>query len=165
MILATTKSIGRMVRWYAKVGMSRVRTGKITGITPEQDVIVKFNDSENDETLRQEDLNWVSGNNEADRSIFKKETVFTVDYNDLDNLLEGIYGFPVECTACWEQGNYSAKELNIDGDIDDWEEKELKSFKKDGTNKSRYGLPQLLMNDLCRQDKIESGTYMVDIFW
>lgn len=166
MIKATTKSIGRRINWYAKTGMSRVRSGIITGITPELDVVVEFNDTEFTETHKPEALNWLSGDDNSDlgKDMFKKEVVFTVDYNDLEYYLESQFGYPPECLACWEQGNDTTKEMNIDGDCSDWDDGELEKFKKDG-KASSWGLPELLMNDLCRRNIVEKGTYMVNVCW
>jgi len=98
------------------------------------------------------------------QELFKQESFFTIDYSKFDELIKEEHGdLGFECVDALEIGNDSCYELHIDGKVDKWEEKGLTEFIERGTYD--YGTPSILLNDLCRQEKITPGNYLIRVSW
>ena len=62
-----------------------------------------------------------------------------------------------------EANNDSDYSFDVDGKIEDYEEKELEKFK---ANSNRTGwITQTLLDDLCRQGLIPKGVYLIQVCW
>ena len=94
---------------------------------------------------------------------FAQETHFTIDYGDLDEIIQEEYNCP-NFTSCLGQSNDSRLTFHIDGNLNRFDEEELQEFLRDH-DQDEYGTTRLLMNDLCRKGKIESGHYLISISW
>lgn len=87
--------------------------------------------------------------------------VFFVDYGDLDKFIN--YHYPnlktkFEFVADEEMSNDSDKVIHIDGEIDEYEEGEL----KEGEGMYRT---HIFLNDACRRGLLEEGTYIIEVCW
>lgn len=91
----------------------------------------------------------------------KKQIVYSIKYNDLDNILSKEYEHSFETAL--DQPNDSVLNISVNGILDKWEEQELVEFKN--TGKQMYSTLKILLNDLCRQNKIPSGSYIIIICW
>lgn len=92
------------------------------------------------------------------------KTVFEVDYSDLDNFIEEVYGHQYEIVGAEECGNYCSKTYNIKKEaLDDYDVKRLNEFIANG--KYQYLSPNVLLTDCCNRDLIPAGEYLIDIFW
>ena len=94
---------------------------------------------------------------------FETKTYFTIDYGDLDEIIQSEYNCP-DFTSALAQSNDSTLELLIDGKFDNWDELALLEFIR-SESQEEYGTVRLLMNDLCRKGKIDSGNYLISICW
>lgn len=108
-------------------------------------------------------------NKEAIQQKIKKQELFVVDSFDLDDIIAAV--FP---EAKWEHGDFNCSkeagndtsiEVTVNPDHDgDWEAGEL-AKNLAGERCSGYGDPDLLMNEMCRRELIEPGTYIVHVCW
>ena len=90
-----------------------------------------------------------------------KETVFKVDYRDIEELIEEEYGKRFELVADQLASNDSTIEI-CDVNPDDIDEDVIKEFIETG----HYSfLLNSLMNDLCKNGHIEAGDYIITICW
>ena len=94
---------------------------------------------------------------------FVQETYFTIDYGDLDEIIQEEYNCP-NFTSVLGQSNDSTIDLTITGDFDNWDELSLLEFLKDHYQ-DEYSTTRILMNDLCRKGLIEPGNYLISICW
>lgn len=93
----------------------------------------------------------------------KQESVFTVDYNDLDKAIQKHFGRPeYECVADEEWNNYSAYDFNVDGKLDDWDMKKLAGWITTGKNTPSV---RTILNKMCSDSAIQAGKYIVKVFW
>jgi len=104
--------------------------------------------------------------------MFKPETktVFTVDYHEIEKLIDEHYGekagfkerFNLACIE--EQGNDTDYNIFVEkGEIDDeYDQEYLKPY-----NNGRYRnySTQTFLNDLCDKDIIPEGDYLINISW
>lgn len=95
--------------------------------------------------------------------IGKKKTVVEVDYDELESLIECVYGREVELVVSEEWGNYEAHTFSADGKLDKYEEAALLKFQEEGY--ASFGITRVLLNDLVRKGEIEASEYVVSIFW
>ena len=87
------------------------------------------------------------------------KVVVHCDAHDVEIVLEKEYGFKeYSIVASEECGNYCSLEFTVDGEIDKWDEKELKDRKE-------LYCTRLYLNDLARQGKIQKGFYIIDVSW
>jgi hypothetical protein len=98
------------------------------------------------------------------KNPFKKEVIFRADSSDLDNFINKEYGTKIyEFVADQESGNDVSHSFTVSGKLSDWDKKALKKF---NVHYPAGGpITHILLNDLCRQGKIESGRYIVDVCW
>lgn len=92
---------------------------------------------------------------------FEKQIVYSIEYSDLDNLIEKIYD--VEFESAFFQRNDSTLSVSVDGTLSDYDQKDLVEFFSTGIQK--YNTLCLLLNDMCRKDMIEPGNYIINICW
>jgi len=93
----------------------------------------------------------------------EKKTVFKVDYNDLDDFISEVYGHRYEIVADEELSNYSSKEYHVEQEeLSDYNMKSLREFTEEG--RGMYNA-RLILVDLCNKGLIETGDYVIDIFW
>jgi hypothetical protein len=91
---------------------------------------------------------------------FKKESYFTIDYSDLDEIISAEYG-ESDFTTALGQSNDSTLEFYIDGTFD---YDEVEAFIKD-KEFDEYSTTSNLLNHLCAKDKIDAGFYLISICW
>lgn len=94
---------------------------------------------------------------------FVQETYFTIDYGDLDEIIQAEYENE-DFTCVLGQHNDSTLEFSIDGQFEDWEENNLQRYLKD-FNQDEWNTTRWLMNDLCRKGLIWPGNYLIQICW
>lgn len=94
----------------------------------------------------------------------KKETVFSVEYYDLDKFIKDEFGFDeFEVVAIEELNNDSVKSIIVNGNLYEWDEKDIKNILESKEPKMyRTGL---LMNYLCKIGKIQPGKYIIKVSW
>ena len=93
----------------------------------------------------------------------EKKTVFKVDYGDLDDFISEVYGHEYEIVADEELSNYSSKEYHVEQEeLSDYNMKSLREFTEEG--RGMYNA-RLILVDLCNKGLIETGDYVIDIFW
>lgn len=91
-----------------------------------------------------------------------KVTHIKVKYDDLDRFIEHIYGVDeYSFVAEQEANNYSSYDFTVDGELDEWDEEELRKFVE---KKSDCG-PATILNDMCRREIIEPGEYLIEVYW
>ena len=94
---------------------------------------------------------------------FVQETYFTIDYGDLDEIIQEEYNCP-NFTSALGQSNDSTLNIPIDGDFCNLDQQELEQFLEDHDQDDRT-TTRLLMNDLCRKGLIWPGNYLIQICW
>jgi hypothetical protein len=93
----------------------------------------------------------------------EKKTVFKVDYGDLDDFISEVYGHEYEIVADEELSNYSSKEYHVEQEeLDDYDMNSLRKFTEEG--KGQFNA-RLILTDLCNKGLIETGDYIIDVFW
>lgn len=92
----------------------------------------------------------------------KVVTFFEVDYSDLEEFIKQEYGQEFNVACDQEACNDSCEEVSVNGDIREYQERNIQEFKDTGIHSY---LLHALMNDLARQGKISKGEYKVDISW
>jgi hypothetical protein len=90
------------------------------------------------------------------------KTVIKVNYFDLEEEVFAVFGQRYEFVADQECGNDSDHTFSVDGSVDKYEQAKLEEFR--ATGRSRY-LADALLNDLCRQGRIEPGSYIIHVSW
>ena len=95
---------------------------------------------------------------------FKKRTVISGDYYELEELVMKHYGQEWSLCADQEMGNDSTFEttLTTDAALDEWQVSDVAKFK--ATGKGMY-LADALMQDLCNAGLLEPGEYTIRISW
>jgi len=95
--------------------------------------------------------------------ITDKKTYFEVDWHDFEDLVKKVYGQDYEFVADQECGNDSSHTFSASSkELDEYEAERVKEFKDTGEYNYLAGE---LFNDLCRQGKIEEGSYIVNVCW
>lgn len=95
----------------------------------------------------------------------KKSMVFEVDYYDLDTFINDYYGTGdrYEIVADDELMNDISKKFNIrKRELGQYDMNKIAAFKNGG--RGSY-MTHTLLTDLCNNDVIEPGTYLVNISW
>ena len=62
-----------------------------------------------------------------------------------------------------EANNDSDYSFNVDGKVDDRDEKRLEAFRKDSLSQSF--MTRMLLNDLCKKGLIPEGVYLIRVSW
>lgn len=94
---------------------------------------------------------------------FKKVEYFEIDYSDLDNIINTEY--PVikyECAL--DQHNDSYFTVHVDGLIN-WKDEFLLTNLLVNSHTQDYRTTRILLNDMCRNGKIEAGNYLINVSW
>lgn len=95
---------------------------------------------------------------------FCEKTYNVVDYHEVEKAIQDFYGideFSVPCDL--ETSNDTNHSFTIDGKLDQYDLVDLAEFKKE--LKQTYWRTPLLMNDLCRNDIIPPGDYLISVSW
>lgn len=96
---------------------------------------------------------------------FKKVTFFEMDSNDFDRLVKILYPFlkKYEFVPIQEANNYSYYDFDVNGKLDEWDLKKWEESKNSGKfpTFSNY----TLLNKMCKDGFIESGKYIIKVFW
>lgn len=95
--------------------------------------------------------------------IGKKKTFIEIDYHDVDELAERVYGHNPEIVASEGWNNDEEHSMMIDGKLDKWDEESLLKFQE--TGRAGFGITGVLLNDLARRGEIEVGEYLVNVCW
>ena len=90
--------------------------------------------------------------------------IMKVQYRELEKLVLETYGFR-EYSVCAEEelGNGSNMTVDVDGDIDEFDEEDLQQMIV--TKEAKKYSTHILMNDLYRKGLIPKGEYLVQIYW
>lgn len=62
-----------------------------------------------------------------------------------------------------EANNDSDYSFDVDGKIDDYDKERLERFKKDSN--SEGWMTQIFLDDLCKQELIPKGAYLIKVCW
>ena len=93
-----------------------------------------------------------------------KKTVLKVSYNDLETFIFEVYGAEYEILPGEECSNGSHKKYLVEKEV-------LDEYDLERLNNWRMGedIPDFLLStiltDLCNNDKIEAGEYIVNVSW
>lgn len=95
----------------------------------------------------------------------RQETVFSVDYGDLEEFIKHIYGNKQYEFACAEEvSNDTIKRYKVDKkeEISDYDLKKLNSFK---AGNFESWITRLLLQDMVNNGILQPGTYSIDVCW
>ncbi len=95
----------------------------------------------------------------------EKEEFWTVSYHELDELVKETYGHDFEVVAALELSNDSCAEVRVDKEQerDEWTQRQWTEWIEDG--EYSYGTTGQILNDLCRQEIIPEGRYLIRVCW
>lgn len=93
---------------------------------------------------------------------FTIKTYFEIWYGDLDEILRTEYDAP-DYTVTLSQSNNSKIVISVENLPSNYEDSDLAEFLK--TKSQEYYTTQMLLNDLCRQGKIDAGNYLINVSW
>lgn len=91
----------------------------------------------------------------------KKKVVFEVDYTDLEEFIEEVYGHSIELVADQEWNNDESHPISISKKALSNPSK-IKVFKE--TGKGDW-LMYHLLEDMCNNGLIEEGHYLINVNW
>lgn len=97
------------------------------------------------------------------RDNFEKQEIFYINYYDLDKIIQKEYDCP-DFTCALGQNNDSVEEFDVDEKFNKYSEEKLKYF-LETKDQEEYSTVRLLLNDLCRKQRIDPGKYLVRIAW
>lgn len=96
------------------------------------------------------------------------ETVFKVDYGDLEKFIKELTGKQISVPATLECGNDTEHEINVgqwgDDDIIDYEEEIIAFLDGDAKDIPTYALNDL-MEMLYKRKLIQKGSYIISVSW
>ena len=91
----------------------------------------------------------------------KKQEVIFCDYDEIDDLVSNFFGDLVTNFECaLNQPNGSYINVEVDGEVD---QDDLNDYFK--TKEQDYQTVPLLLNEMCRHEHIEKGTYLIRVSW
>ena len=97
----------------------------------------------------------------------EKTQVIKVEYGDLENFIEEVYGHKHCVVSSEECGNDTTLAFNGIGkypeDIDEEDREDFKEWEE--TGKHMFMGTRQLLEELCLAEHIESGDYLVEIYW
>jgi hypothetical protein len=93
----------------------------------------------------------------------KTETVNTVEVDDLEQFIKETTGYAYEVVPNEEWSNDEQHRISVDGTLADYQHEDWKAFKYDG-EVSSYRL-QTILNGLCADGHLPSGTYVINVSW
>lgn len=91
---------------------------------------------------------------------FREKLVYEIDYSDLDDILKEEYNLNGDFSCAIGQSNDSTLEIEVDEDFDDDLQEILNPSNYDG-----WITTSALLHHLCSLNKIEPGTYLIQICW
>ena len=93
-----------------------------------------------------------------------KETVFQIDDNVFDQIVNEVYGkTDFSFVASEEMSNDTAKSFDVEKEpLDKWDQEILDEFIKG--NRHQW-VAAIIFNDLCNKGIIEEGEYIVYVSW
>lgn len=92
----------------------------------------------------------------------KKVTYTEVQYHDLDDYIQEVYGHEFNCVADQEWSNDSKKTVWAEEGTDKWDQEKVDKFV--ATGHYSFSL-QAILRDLCNRKLLEPGKYLVSICW
>lgn len=98
------------------------------------------------------------------------ETVYTVDYRDLEEFVKNIYGGDYEFVAVQECSNDTDHKFTVDGKMCLSSSEKLNEYKRKDAEKIRSGqypnyCNNLLLDCLVVDGYIQPGTYLIQVSW
>lgn len=97
--------------------------------------------------------------------LFTKEEFYTLDYNDLDQIIKDFFGVSnYEYVALEKLSNYSERTYNIKKEpLDEYNQKRYEEFlEKDGC---KHYITNNLLQILVNNDAIPEGNILVKVSW
>lgn len=95
--------------------------------------------------------------------IGNKVTYIEVDYYDIDKLITDFYGREYESVDYQEWNNDESHSINIEkGPLDKWEQETVNNWKTNG--KGMWSI-RTLLKDICNNEGIEPGEYLISVSW
>jgi hypothetical protein len=95
----------------------------------------------------------------------KAKTVIEIGYTKLEDFIRYVYNVDEDVydfVADQECGNDCSITFNVDGKIDEWNEKRLQKF---NNGEIVMNITRVLLNDMYRRGKIVAGEYLVKVAW
>lgn len=107
---------------------------------------------------------------EGYRKEFEERKVFRINAFELDDKVltpefpHWKHGF---FAAFKNAGNDTCIEVDVEpgGMLDFCDQEALDKFVATGEEMADYGLPDILLNDLCRRGLIDPGRYLIEVSW
>jgi hypothetical protein len=93
----------------------------------------------------------------------KIKTTHFVDYKDIDAFISHHMGRSFECVAAEEWGNDTDKSMEIDGNVNAFDRRDVEAF-KGGTHNGSF-LTRQILEVLCADGKLPSGNYTIRVSW
>lgn len=94
----------------------------------------------------------------------EEKTVKIVDHHDLDDFISFHYSLPFSVVADQELNNYSYKMVTVESKpLDEWEQEDLRRLSE--RREYSTGVLNALMTDLCNRGFLDSGSYLIRVFW
>lgn len=92
-----------------------------------------------------------------------KQEYIVVDYNDLEDEVKAAWGhewsFPLDHLS----GNDVEHSFTVEPHVDDYNAKAVAEFKMHGVQTEWKA--QAILNELCREGRIEPGEYLIRVSW
>lgn len=95
----------------------------------------------------------------------RKEVIFKVCYNDIDNLISKIYGKEYRLVDDMEYHNDSCLEVDVKKDDKFTSIEKLNEEIEQWKYSKRHWMLHSLMRDLCIKGLVEEGKYIINISW
>lgn len=93
-----------------------------------------------------------------------KKTILKVDYSDLETFIDEVYDVRYEIPCGEETGDGSNLKYLVEKEVlDKYDLKRLNNWRM-GESEGSFLLSTIL-TDLCNNDKIEAGEYIVNVSW
>lgn len=91
-----------------------------------------------------------------------KETVFTVDYGEVERFIKEETGHEYDIPCCEELSNDTTLKLNIDANAREFDKRYYERHK---AGKSQILALRNILVCLCAEGKLEPGKYVISISW
>jgi hypothetical protein len=94
----------------------------------------------------------------------EKKEFYVIDYNDLEDFIIDHYNIEdFSFVADYELCNFIIKHFEIKKEkLTKWDQEKLDKFK---TTEDYNYISHVLMTDLCNNDIIPEGNYLIKVFW
>lgn len=94
----------------------------------------------------------------------RKIEVIEIGYRELEALIEAAFGvLEVEIVPMMEWNNDSEHLFNVDGEMDEYDNKDVDEFIID-PQKARWCL-RAILNRMAVEGKLEKGKYLITVCW